>query len=645
MQSVFGMHDRRRFEVFCYALSPDDGSQWRRKIQSEVEHFKDISRLVHGEAARMIAGDGIHILVNLNGYTKGARNEIFALRPAPIQVCTHHCACLFRGACITPRSPFVALHQLSYMGFCGTMGSDSIDYMVADETVVPERFTKFYTEKLVYMPHCYFVNDHKQSARDVLDPSKAPAREVYEVPKDKIVFANFNQIYKIDPVIFSCWMRILKRVPNSIIWLLRFPPAGEANIKAAAKGLGIDPARIHFTNVAPKDEHLRRGQLADLFLDTPVCNAHTTGCDALWGGVPMITMPGEKMASRVAASLLAAAGLDDMVVMSLQEYEDKVSEAVHSCCSPLSRDAPSHSCLPFNVVLAQAVELASNVDKLREVRRRLSNARETCPLFDTERWVRNLEEAYDKVWQRYADNLEPDHIKVMDVRDGDRMKPITEQSRDTDPFDYPDIPQVTLSGTPTTSTPSVLAAPAGMPGTAMPGVGMGGGAPMPGPMMGAAVGIPHGMVMTPYAGMPMAQGAGSMHVVGGVPGVTGLVPVAQGPPTGVPVGVGGHMPMYGSTPGASGYGAPAQPPTMGMPMPPQAGYSGMPSAPYTMPGVGHSGYAAGAMVGMPDTGGAPDFHMASPYTAAPPGAGNGYSSVKTEGDVHMAAGREGVRRG
>lgn len=166
MQSVFGMHDRSRFEVFCFAVTPDDGSIWRRKIQSEVEHFTDISALPHGDAARLISSHRIHVLINLNGYTKGARNEIFALRPAPVQV--------------------------SYMGFCGTMGADYVQYIVVDESVVPKNLTQHYSEVPVYMPHCYFVNDHKQSAAECLDKRLLPTRQRYGIPDSKFVFANFN---------------------------------------------------------------------------------------------------------------------------------------------------------------------------------------------------------------------------------------------------------------------------------------------------------------------------------------------------------------------------------------------------------------------------------------------------------------------
>jgi protein O-GlcNAc transferase len=200
------------------------------------------------------------------------------------------------------------------------------------------------------------------------------------------VFANFNQIYKIDPAIFAVWMRILKRVPHSVLWLLRFPPSGEANIRAAALSHGVGPDRLVFTDVAAKDEHIRRGYLADLFLDTPVCNAHTTGCDILWSGTPMLTLPGERMASRVAASLLNAAGLPQLVADSHQRYEDV------------------------------AVSLAEDMDVLLGIRGKLEDARLTCPLFDTQRWVRNLEAGYKLMWARYEMGQAPGDIDVPDTQ-------------------------------------------------------------------------------------------------------------------------------------------------------------------------------------------------------------------------------------
>ncbi|CAI5724803.1 unnamed protein product [Peronospora effusa] len=367
MQSVFGMHDKSKYEVFCYATSPDDGSMWRKQIAGSVEHFTDICTLSNGDAARTIHADNIHILVNLNGYTKGARNEIFALQPAPVQV--------------------------SYMGFCGTLGADYIQYMVGDATVVPLEYRRFFTEKQINMPHSYFVNDHKQSARDVLDKAKCPKRADYGVPEDKFVFCNFNQVYKIDPVTFATWMNILKRVRNSVLWLLRFPPIAETNIRSAARACGVkDQTRLIFTDVAPKDEHLKRGYLADLFLDTPECNAHTTGCDILWGGTPMVTMPKDRMATRVASSLLRAANMSELIVDSLKEYEEL------------------------------AVALASDTDRLGKLRRRLEDERLHSPLFDTQRWVRNLETGLCIAWERHEQGLSPDHIDVPDINDLEQLK-------------------------------------------------------------------------------------------------------------------------------------------------------------------------------------------------------------------------------
>ncbi|KAL3692262.1 hypothetical protein R1sor_005913 [Riccia sorocarpa] len=359
MGSVFGMHNRENVEVFCYALSQSDGSEWRQRISAEAEHFVDVSALSSDVIAKMIADDQIQILINLNGYTKGARNEIFALQPAPIQV--------------------------SYMGFPGTTGADYIDYLVTDELVSPNKYAHIYSEKLVHLPHCYFVNDYKQKNRDVLDPNIPMKRSDYGLPEDKFLFACFNQLYKMDPEIFTTWCNILKRVPNSALWLLRFPAAGENRLRAFAASQGVRPEQIIFTDVAAKNEHIRRSELADLFLDTPLCNAHTTGTDVLWAGLPMITLPLEKMATRVAMSLCYAAGCgEEMVVKSMHEYEER------------------------------AVRLAQNPALLQELTSKLRANRLTSPLFDTARWVRNLERCYFRMWQLYCKGSHPQPFKVLE---------------------------------------------------------------------------------------------------------------------------------------------------------------------------------------------------------------------------------------
>ncbi|KAG5588652.1 hypothetical protein H5410_049086 [Solanum commersonii] len=298
MCSVFGMHDRENVEVFCYALSPNEGTEWEIFIQSEAEHFIDVSSLTFDATARMINEDRIQILIDLNGYTKGERSEIFAMQPAPIQVL--------------------------YMGFPGTTGATYIDYLITDEFVSPMKYAHFYSEKLLHLPHCYFVNDYKQINHDVLDPNSQPTRSDYGLPVDKFIFACFNQLYKMDPEIFTTWCNILKRVPKSVLWLLRFPAAGEKRLRAYAAAQGLQQNQIIFTDTIMKQEHIKRCSLADLFLDTPLCNAHTTGTDVLWAGLPMITLPLEKMATRVAGSLCLATGLgDEMIVSSMKEYEEK----------------------------------------------------------------------------------------------------------------------------------------------------------------------------------------------------------------------------------------------------------------------------------------------------------------------------------
>ncbi|KAK0599547.1 hypothetical protein LWI29_006221 [Acer saccharum] len=357
MGSVFGMHNKENVEVFCYALTPNDGTEWRQRTQTEAEHFIDVSAMSSDMIAKLINEDKIQILVNLNGYTKGARNEIFAMQPAPVQV--------------------------SYMGFPGTTGASYIDYLVTDEFVSPLRYAHIYSEKLVHLPHCYFVNDYKQKNLDVLDPNCRHKRSDYGLPEDKFIFACFNQLYKMDPEIFNAWCNILKRVPNSALWLLRFPAAGETRVRAYAAAQGVQADQIIFTDVAMKQEHIRRSALADLFLDTPLCNAHTTGTDILWAGLPMVTLPLEKMATRVAGSLCLATGLgDDMIVNNMKEYEER------------------------------AVSLALDGQKLQALTNKLKSIRLTCPLFDTTRWVKNLERSYFKMWNLQCLGQQPQHFKV-----------------------------------------------------------------------------------------------------------------------------------------------------------------------------------------------------------------------------------------
>ncbi|EME31449.1 Probable UDP-N-acetylglucosamine--peptide N-acetylglucosaminyltransferase SEC [Galdieria sulphuraria] len=371
-QSIYGFHrSGKSVECFCYSLSPSDGSHYRKKIENEAEHFRDISHLTVHEAASIIANDGIHILINANGYTKGAKTEIFALRPAPVQV--------------------------AFMGFAGSLGASYIEYMISDIVASPPEFVpECHTEVMLYHPHTYFVSDHKQSSpREPRIISKSNSgisgeiiltRESYGLPKSvyeggdcTVLFANFNQLYKLDPSTLNIWCNILKRVPGSKIWLLRFPPAAEARLLAQVSKRHISTDRIIFTDVAPKEEHIARCGLADIFLDTPVCNAHTTATDALWSGLPVVTGPTVRLASRVAASVLHAAGLDELIARDMNEYQDI------------------------------AIYLAYNYEKRLAIRKYLIENRDRLPLFDTLRWTRNLEALFWQAWFHKFHNL-PDRI-------------------------------------------------------------------------------------------------------------------------------------------------------------------------------------------------------------------------------------------
>ncbi|KAG2176296.1 hypothetical protein INT43_005530 [Umbelopsis isabellina] len=428
MQSVFGFHDKKRFEVFCYATTASDGSNYRSKIDSETEHFIDVSTWNNQQIVERLHADGIHILINLNGYTKGARNEIVAARPCPV--------------------------QCSFMGFAGTLAGGWCDWIIADPIVCPpetvsceqwryrrskggsENHSDFsgdidpecsadsfvYTEKFIYMPHSYFVNDHKQGFREEgenqsvqidnipdtktweLEESKRwkMRREVFpDLPDDVIIFANFNQLYKLEPGTFRLWLRILERVPNSIIWLLRFPPAGEANLlRTAMEWCGPEVAqRVVFTDVAPKHIHIHRGRVADLFLDTPECNAHTTAADILWSGTPILTWPKymHKMCSRVGASIARATGFgDEMIVSSEKEYEDKAVALANS--------------LKYNYTSVNGEMQRLGKGTLHDLRKRLYTTRERNRLFDTLRWTRNLETGYIEAWRRWVTGEEFEDI-------------------------------------------------------------------------------------------------------------------------------------------------------------------------------------------------------------------------------------------
>jgi predicted O-linked N-acetylglucosamine transferase (SPINDLY family) len=315
----------------------DDGSAIRRRLEAAFDEFHDVRWESDDGVARRIQASGIDILVDLNGHTDGNRLRILARRPAPIQA--------------------------HFLGYPGTLGAEFIDYLFVDAFVVPRDQAKNYAENLVYLPDSYQVNDRKRPIAE-----RMPTRQEHGLPHAGFVFCCFNQTYKITPALFDIWMALLRDVPASVMWLLRSNETAQDNLCREAERRNVDASRLVFAPRAELPDHLARLRLADLFLDTIPVNAHTTASDALWAGVPVLTCAGRSMAARVAGSLLHATGLPELVTQSLDEYE------------------------------ALARRLASDPEVLRRVRGTLEANRETGPLFDTERFRRHIEAAYEQMW-------------------------------------------------------------------------------------------------------------------------------------------------------------------------------------------------------------------------------------------------------
>ena len=335
---LFEIHDRSRFEVFGFSTGPEDGSDIRARLVKAFDRFHDVRDKSDYEVAALMNDMRIDIAVDRSGYAATARTGILAHRPAPVQV--------------------------NYIGFPGTLGADFFDYVIADGTVLPMDQQRYYLEKIVHLPDCYLSNDSKR----VIAP-ETPSRQSVGLPDRGFVFCCFNHCYKITPPVFDVWMRLLDQVEGSVLWLLRDNTAAEDNLRREAAARSIDPRRLVFAERVALEQHLARHRLADLFLDTLPFNAHTTAGDALWAGLPVLTCQGRSLAGRVAASLLKAIGMPDLITDNLQDYE------------------------------ALAAKIASDRAQLDEIRARLQRNRLTYPLFDSHRYRRHIEAAYCQMWE------------------------------------------------------------------------------------------------------------------------------------------------------------------------------------------------------------------------------------------------------
>jgi protein O-GlcNAc transferase len=348
---LFEAHDRDRFVVHGFSYGPNRDDSMRRRVSSAFDSFHDINALGNAEAAVLARRENIDIAIDLTGNTSRSRSAIFAHRPAPIQI--------------------------NYLGFPGTMGAEFFDYIVADTTVIPEDQQGQFTERVMYLPHCCYVNDN---TREISDRSMSRAEA--GLPDRAFVFCCFNAPYKITPAEWDIWMRLLRRVQGSVLWLREPGERAVTNLRREALKRGIAADRLIFAEPLAMPEHLARHRLADLFLDTFNYNAHSTASDALWAGLPILTKAGRGFPTRVAASHLNALGLPELVVDSEPAYE------------------------------RLALELATSLEKLSGIRQKLNANRLSAPLFNTELFVRHFEDACEQVYQGYFEGKRPETVAI-----------------------------------------------------------------------------------------------------------------------------------------------------------------------------------------------------------------------------------------
>lgn len=347
---LFAAHDRNFFEVIAFGFGKPPNDKWNQRIRQACDQYIDVTKLTDIEVANLSRSMEIDIAVDLNGYTEKCRTGIFVQRAAPIQV--------------------------SYIGYLGTMAAPYIDYLIADQLIVPMSSRQYYTEKLIYLP-TYQCNDPEQK------PSQQTiSRSAFGLPEDAFVYCAFNNNYKITPQVFEIWMRILNRVPQGVLWLFVNNEKAQENLRLEAKFRGVNPERIVFAKKVPLEEHLARQRLGDLFLDTLPYNAGATASNALRVGLPVLTRTGESFAGRMGSSLLKSVGLEELITTSETDYENK------------------------------AVEMASNPLCAQRIRRNLEENLIKSPLFDNKLFAKNIEAAYQAIHQRACNGLQPIHILV-----------------------------------------------------------------------------------------------------------------------------------------------------------------------------------------------------------------------------------------
>jgi protein O-GlcNAc transferase len=354
---VWENHDRERFQTLAISLRPAEDSQFGKRVVAAFDEFLDVSESSSADIAALILARETDVLIDLMGFTAGSRPEIFACRPAPAQV--------------------------SCLGFPGTSGAPYMDYIMADEFLIPEQTRRHFTEQVVWLPDCFQPANGAGGSG-----SRIPTRREQSLPDDGFVFCCFNETYKLNPTCFEIWMRLLRAVPGSVLWLLADNEAAEENLREYARHHAIDPRRLVFAGRIPHADHLARLQCADLFLDTLPFNAGPIASDVLWAALPILTCAGEAFAARMTASLLRTAGLPELVTHDLRDYESR------------------------------AVELAMAPTLLTDLRSRLALGRNTSPLFDSRRYCRHLELAYVSMWERSECGVPPEHFAVAGLPHG-----------------------------------------------------------------------------------------------------------------------------------------------------------------------------------------------------------------------------------